>query len=454
MKKITVLAISICTLVCTNAFSMNEDDKNNAKKNTRPSMILTPPGTYSNFPLHWAAARGDIAFVSTAIFTGAQDPNELDSEKRLPIQYAKANGHTEIVDVLSREAKESLLHQKTLTMIAQPANLQAAQSNTQSATSTASISSLSSESSQLNIELAEEKFDTQGALCPDSPSGRYPLHWAAAHGYYQQVMLLIYNKNQAIQQNPNQRDNYGRTPLHYAAANGHHDIVTFLVYNLQKSHGGEYRLYNTSPLDDYNFTPLMYAHFNQQHDVINAFFRRGSNRNAMIAHEEITTITRAYGLDANTVKEQYPYLTLEQIQDEQSINSTPSQSHREIEAEAIELSPAQHAPASSMSASASYQVTTQEPTIQLEARTVNQPSNWVTIVDLSPSLVEAYNQRAGSIGTHASIIQNQAQVAQATGHHHRSHTCLNNWWCWFGCTTFCVAASGISLLVASANGSL
>lgn len=105
MKQRQFLIISISALFyCCGLLAMDEK-KYSAENYVQHPMVLMPPETFEKFPLHWAAASGDKAFVNTAVSNGAQDPNEYDSLGRLPIEYARANGYTEIVAILTREAE-------------------------------------------------------------------------------------------------------------------------------------------------------------------------------------------------------------------------------------------------------------------------------------------------------------------------------------------------------------
>jgi ankyrin repeat protein len=62
------------------------------------------PNPKKQFPLHWAAATGDIEMLKKEL--QHRDPNELDSNRRSAFHYAAANGNFEIAKLMCQHLKQ------------------------------------------------------------------------------------------------------------------------------------------------------------------------------------------------------------------------------------------------------------------------------------------------------------------------------------------------------------
>lgn len=111
-------------------------------------------------------------------------------------------------------------------------------------------------------EISTEDIQREKCIDLQDENGYTPLHWAAAFGQFNAVLLLL-NKGANI-------DAVGRfdeTPLHLAADGGHHEVVRLLV-----GHGA-----NVNQLDHFSNTPLMYAAFGNFPHTCNELLLGGAN---------------------------------------------------------------------------------------------------------------------------------------------------------------------------------
>ena len=117
--------------------------------------------------LHEAAQQGNLKEIRRLLDNG-DDVNAKDTQRKVPLHYASANGHGEIVELLLK-------------------------------------------AQGVDVNVADDQ-------------GRTALYGAASKGYREVVALLL-EKGANI----NALDKYGKTPLHHASADGHAEIVKLLL---------------------------------------------------------------------------------------------------------------------------------------------------------------------------------------------------------------------------------
>jgi ankyrin repeat protein len=164
--------------------------------------VLTPDAG-GRAVLSWAAQRGWLEVVKTAVEIGSVVDSE-DDAKRTPLSYAADNGHADVVRLLMDRG-------------ALP------------------ISEDSFRRTPLSYAAAEGHYDVMRVLLGDprvtvhtkDDKGSSPLHWAAKNGQDYAVELLLREKDQII----DDPDLEGRPPLMMALLNDQIHTAEMLVAN-------------------------------------------------------------------------------------------------------------------------------------------------------------------------------------------------------------------------------
>ncbi|WP_353279072.1 ankyrin repeat domain-containing protein [Wolbachia endosymbiont (group B) of Longitarsus flavicornis] len=195
--------------------------------------------TYGNYstPLHWASKGGRLDVVEHLVSLGA-NIDAKDWYSKIPIDIARSEGHTDIVQYLEERSRDYARGKKAMHFAAENNNVEA-------------LSFLVSKGENVNdcgddywrplhyaakagsLEAAKFLVENGAGFYSkkyETTDGQVPIHIAAFHGHKNIVKFFVVEKGVDV----NWEDGYRShgnwwTPLHWASKGGHLDVVEYLV---------------------------------------------------------------------------------------------------------------------------------------------------------------------------------------------------------------------------------
>ncbi|KFY89873.1 hypothetical protein V500_05437 [Pseudogymnoascus sp. VKM F-4518 (FW-2643)] len=191
----------------------------------------------SKFEIHEAARNGRTNVVESLLNANSKLATLKDDDDRLPLHWAVAQGHLDVVSLLAQRKDFDPDTQDgagwTPLMIA--VSLREGEDIVKLLLSKGADVSETNNNGQTAIFFATSKnnLDIAKALLENKPPasvrvkdkrGQYPIHRAASIGSVPLVELLLKNRSPL-----NATDSAGYTPLHHAIAEGHGDTALALL---------------------------------------------------------------------------------------------------------------------------------------------------------------------------------------------------------------------------------